>query len=266
MAHLTWDVSPVLFSIGTFSVRWYGALFATGFYIALQVMNSIARRDRLQPREFDSILMYVIAGTVLGARLGHVFFYEPDVFLQDPVRILKVWEGGLASHGGTLGVMLAVLLWKRRHYEGSFLSLLDYLAVPSAFVAGMIRLGNLFNSEILGRPSEVPWAIIFKRVDEVPRHPAMLYEAFCYFGLFVFLLRQVRAGVHRRMGEGYLLGVFFTGLFGARFVIEFLKEYQVPSEAALPLDLGQLLSVPFVASGLFLWWRATRRTNPAPKR
>ncbi|NDF15679.1 prolipoprotein diacylglyceryl transferase, partial [bacterium] len=105
MGHLVWDVSPVLFGIGSFSIRWYGALFALAFYIALQVMNSIARREKLEPREFDSILIYVILGTVIGARLGHVFFYEPEVFLQEPVRILKVWEGGLASHGGTLGVI-----------------------------------------------------------------------------------------------------------------------------------------------------------------
>jgi phosphatidylglycerol:prolipoprotein diacylglycerol transferase len=266
VAHLTWDVSPVLLSAGPVSIRWYGALFALGFYIGLQVMNGIARREKLQPREFDSILLYVILGTVIGARLGHVFLYEPEVFLQEPVRILKVWEGGLASHGGTVGVILAVLLWKRRYYPGSFLSLLDRLAVPSAWVAGMIRLGNLFNSEILGRPSDVPWAMVFRRVDELPRHPAMLYEAFCYFALFALLMGMIRRGSYRDKGDGYLLGVFFTGLFGARFMIEFVKELQVSSEAALPLDLGQLLSVPFIAAGVFLMVRALRRAKTAPKR
>jgi phosphatidylglycerol:prolipoprotein diacylglycerol transferase len=266
MGHLVWDVSPVLFGIGSFSIRWYGALFALAFYIALQVMNSIARREKLEPREFDSILIYVILGTVIGARLGHVFFYEPEVFLQEPVRILKVWEGGLASHGGTLGVIFAVFFWKRRYYRGSYLSLLDYMAVPSAFVAGMIRLGNLFNSEILGRPTDVPWAIVFKRVDDLPRHPAMLYEALSYFLLFMLLLRLVKKGKHHGRRDGFLLGVFFTWLFGARFLIEFLKELQVSTEAALPLDLGQLLSIPFFATGLFLLLRARRSEKTPPKR
>lgn len=254
--HWNWNASPELLRIGSFAVRWYGALFAAGFYVGLKIMNSIAVREKLEPREFDSILMYVILGTVIGARLGHVFFYEPEVFFSDPVRILMVWEGGLASHGGTLGVILAVLLWKKRFFPGSFLTLLDFMAVPSAFVAGMIRLGNFFNSEIVGKPSDAPWAIVFGRVDDLPRHPAMLYESFCYFSLFAVLYALVRKGFHRRFGHGFLLGVFFTVLFGCRFGIEFLKELQVSKEAGLPLDFGQLLSVPFILAGLVLVFRS----------
>jgi prolipoprotein diacylglyceryl transferase len=226
--------------------------------MGLRILNWIAKRENLVPSEFDSMLTSVILGTVIGARLGHVFFYEPDIFLADPIRILKVWEGGLASHGGTLGVAIAVFLWKRKHYPGSFLSLLDWLSVPSAMVAGMIRLGNFFNSEILGRPSDVPWAIVFKRVDDLPRHPAMLYEAISYFLLFAVMMVMLRKRIHRRFGEGFLLGVFFCVLFGARFLIEFLKEVQVPSESELPLDFGQLLSLPFVLVGGVLLFRSFR--------
>jgi len=266
MSHYwTWDGSPELLRIGAFSIRWYGAFFALGFYLGLRVLNRLAKMDRLEPPQFDSMLTPVIAGTVIGARLGHVFFYEPSVFLEDPIRILKVWEGGLASHGGTLGVALAVYLWKRKHYAGTLLSLLDRLAVPSAMVAGMIRLGNFFNSEILGRASDLPWAIVFKRVDEVPRHPAMLYEALSYFGIFAVLMGVVNRGVHRRFGDGFLLGIFFMSLFTARFLIEFCKEIQVPSEAGLPLDLGQILSLPFVIMGGFLVVRSVRKRSGVSK-
>ena len=256
--HFIWNGSPELFQIGSFSIRWYGALFALGFYLGLQFLNKIARMEKLKPPVLDSILIYVIVGTVVGARFAHVLFYEPTMFLADPLRILRVWEGGLASHGGTLGVILAVFLWKKRHFSGSFLLLLDYLSVPGAFSGGMIRIANFFNSEIIGKPSELPWAIVFKRVDDLPRHPAMLYEALAYFTLFGITFTWVKKKVHRRFGEGFLLGVFFCAIYGARFLIEFLKEYQVPEEAALPLDLGQLLSVPFLMVGVVLIVRAVR--------
>jgi phosphatidylglycerol:prolipoprotein diacylglycerol transferase len=254
--HLVWNGSPEIFNLGFFSLRWYGALFALGFFIGLRILNRISRRDGLVPEGFDSMLSYVILGTVAGARLGHVFIYEPSVFLSDPLRILKVWEGGLASHGGVLGVILAVYLWKRRHFKGPVLTLLDYLSVPSTMVGGFIRLGNFFNSEILGRPTDVAWAVVFKRVDELPRHAAMLYESFCYFAIFAFMMWLLRRGVHRRYGNGFMTGVFFVAVFSARFLIEFVKEVQIASEASLPLDLGQILSVPFIGTGLFLLWRS----------
>jgi len=257
--HLVWNVSPEIFQIGSFSLRWYGVLFATGFYIGLQIINSIARREKLQPPVFDSLLIYSIVGTVAGARLGHVIFYEPQAFLSDPLRVFRVWEGGLASHGGVIGVIAGIAFWGRRHFRGSVLLLLDYMSVPSEFVGGMIRIANFFNSEILGKPAEKPWAIVFKRVDELPRHPAMLYEAFAYFTIFAVGMTLLRRKVHKRFGEGFLTGYFFVAVFSARFLIEFVKELQVPEEAALPLDLGQLLSIPFVLLGIGLIVRAVRR-------
>jgi prolipoprotein diacylglyceryl transferase len=255
-SHFIWSASPELFSANGFTIRWYGFLFAIGFYLGLKVLNGIARQEKLEPSEMDGMLIYIILGTVIGARLGHVFFYEPDLFLADPIRIFKVWEGGLASHGGTLGVITGVLLWKRKYYRGSLLSLLDFVAVPGALVSGLIRVGNFFNSEILGKPSDLPWAIVFKRVDETPRHPAMLYESFCYFSIFALLYGLTRKKIHRRFNEGFLLGLFFILIYGSRILIEFFKEPQVASEAGLPFDLGQILSVPFVAAGGFLLIRS----------
>ena len=257
--HIVWSGSPEIFNLGFFSVRWYGALFALAFFLGLRILNWITSRDGIVPAGFDSMLSYVILGTVIGARLGHVFFYEPGIFLSDPVRILKVWEGGLASHGGVLGVIVSVSLWKRKHFDGSVLTLLDYLSVPSTMVGGMIRLGNFFNSEILGRPSDVPWAMVFKRVDDMPRHPAMLYESFSYFSIFFLMMWMLKKGVHRRFGNGFLTGMFFVSVFTARFLIEFVKEVQIPAESDLPIDLGQILSLPFIFLGLFLMARARKK-------
>jgi prolipoprotein diacylglyceryl transferase len=254
--HIVWNGSPEIFNLGFFSVRWYGALFALAFFIGLRILNRITSREGLVPSGFDSMLSYVILGTVIGARLGHVFFYEPGIFLSDPIRILKVWEGGLACHGGVLGVIVAVYLWKRKNFDGPVLRLLDFLCVPSTMVGGMIRLGNFFNSEILGRPSEAPWAIVFKRVDDLPRHPAMLYESFSYFFIFAFMMWILRKGFHRRYGNGFLTGIFFVTVFVARFLIEFVKELQIPSESSLPIDLGQILSLPFIALGVGLLARS----------
>lgn len=256
MQHLIWNGSPEIFNLGFFSVRWYGALFALGFFWGLRILNRITKRDGIVPAGFDSMLSYVILGTVIGARLGHVLFYEPSVFLAEPSRIVRVWEGGLASHGGVLGVILSVYLWKRKHFSGTTLKLLDYLSVPSTMVGGMIRLGNFFNSEILGRPTDVPWAIVFKRVDDLPRHPAMLYESGCYFMIFGIMMWILKTGIHRKFKEGFLTGVFFILVFLCRFLIEFLKEFQIASEAALPLDLGQILSLPFVMLGVVLLLRS----------
>ncbi|MDR3606046.1 MAG: prolipoprotein diacylglyceryl transferase [Oligoflexia bacterium] len=253
-----WNGSPDLISIGPITIRWYGLLFALGFYFGMKIMAWEARTEKLKIGSLDSLLIYMVIGTIAGARLGHTLIYEPEIYLADPIRIFKVWEGGLASHGGSVGVMLGVWLWKRKHFEGSLLELLDYLCMPAALTAGFIRIGNFFNSEIIGRPTSVPWAVIFKRVDHLPRHPSMLYESFAYFvtlGTIFFIFKKK----WHRGRPGLILGVFFIMVFGARFFIEFLKELQVASEARLPMDLGQLLSVPFVVAGIVLVVLAARR-------
>ncbi len=254
---MIWNGSPDIFSLGPITIRWYGLLFALGFYFGMKLVAWVDRRENLKIGSLDSLLIYMVVGTIVGARLGHTLIYEPEIYLADPIRILKVWEGGLASHGGTVGVIIGVWLWKRKHFKGSLLVLIDYLCLPSALTACLIRIGNFFNSEIIGRPTTVPWAVVFKRVDNLPRHPSMLYESFAYLITLLMLLFIVKKKWQRGR-PGLMLGVFFIMSFGTRFFIEFLKEYQVASEANYPLDLGQLLSIPFVLIGIFLITRAIR--------
>jgi prolipoprotein diacylglyceryl transferase len=259
-----WNVSPELISLGPIQIRWYGLLFATGFLAGYRLMFRICDHEHLPTEHLDSLLIYMMVGTVVGARLGHTLIYEPNIYLRDPIRILKVWEGGLASHGGAVGVMLGTWLWKRKYFKGSLplLRLYDYLCVPTALVCVMIRVGNFFNSEIIGRPSDVPWAVVFERVDQLPRHPAQLYEALVYLITFMVLMWTLFSGRYKKR-DGLLLGIFFFIIFVGRFLIEFLKEFQVGYEAKLPLDLGQLLSIPFVICGAWLIIRALRMP-PAP--
>ena len=256
-----WDVSPEIFSFGPITIRWYGLLFAAGFMAGFYMMQGIYRRERYDPRHLDTLLLYMVLGTLVGARLGHCLFYEPDVYLRDPLRILKVWEGGLASHGGTVGAVASVWLFTRKYGGGPpFLALVDLLAVPTALASALIRVGNFFNSEILGTPSKVPWAVRFVRVDDIPRHPAQLYEALSYLALFLVLLLLYGKRLHRGR-PGIFIGLLLVWVYSARFLIEFVKEPQVAFETNLAVDLGQLLSVPFVLVGFYLMvrgWQAQK--------
>lgn len=249
-----WDVDPEIFRIGPLAPRWYGLLFALGFVFGYWIMERIYRHEGRSEESLSSLFLYVFLGTLIGARLGHVLFYQPDYYLRRPWEILMIWQGGLASHGGFSGVLIAIYLHLRKTREMSFLELADRLTIPSMLTAALIRVGNFFNSEILGAPSSVPWAVVFARVDNVPRHPAMLYEALAYAAIFVWLyLAYWRTGIARVPGR--MLGATFVTAFGARFLIEFLKEAQAPFEQALPLNMGQLLSLPFIAIGVWLFVR-----------
>jgi prolipoprotein diacylglyceryl transferase len=254
-----WNVDPVLLHIGPFQLRWYGLLFAAGIIAAYRAGLRSFERAGGSREEASRLLGYVVAGTVIGARLGHCLLYEPGYYLRHPLEILAFWRGGLASHGGALGIVLAVWLFARRTGRPT-LWLLDRVAVVAPIAAACIRVGNFFNSEIVGRPSTVPWAVVFARLDSVPRHPAMLYEAAAYLGIFAVMWRlDRRNGLRER--PGMLLGIVLVLVFGCRFAIEFLKEPQEPFEAAWPLDLGQLLSVPALLIGLWLLATAYRRTR-----
>jgi prolipoprotein diacylglyceryl transferase len=255
MPRLVWDVAPDIFRIGPFQLRWYGLFFALGFLIGYELMTQIYRREGRSLAALSNLAMYVFFGTIIGARLGHVLFYQPDYFLKHPWEIPMIWEGGLASHGGFAGVIVALYFYVRKYHDMSFLELADRLVVPCLLAASLIRVGNFFNSEILGTPSNLPWAIVFARVDDIPRHPAMLYEAAAYFLAFCALyLAYWKTKIVDYPGR--MLGWALVVCFSGRFIIEFLKEDQVPFEANLPLDMGQLLSIPFIAAGVYIIYHA----------
>jgi prolipoprotein diacylglyceryl transferase len=254
-AYIHWNVDPTLFRLGPLAPRWYGLLFASGFLIGFYIMRGVFMREGKPERDLDALLLYLLGGTVIGARLGHILFYAPTYYFQNPLEIPQIWEGGLASHGGLIGVPLAVWLYARSRDEQPFLWLLDRLSVPIALTGAFIRLGNLFNSEILGVRTDVAWAFVFERVDDVPRHPAQLYESIAYFGIFLAL----RALYKRRgpdLPQGLLTGWFLVGVFGIRSIIELVKVRQAHFPLDVPLSMGQLLSLPVIAVGAWLLVRA----------
>jgi phosphatidylglycerol---prolipoprotein diacylglyceryl transferase len=250
---ITWDVHPNLFEIGPITVRWYGLLFASAFLVGHYIMQNILKKEN-QPKEWmDSLLIYMMVGTVLGARLGHVFFYQWDYYSQNLGEILQVWKGGLASHGAAIGIILSLALWSYKVSKKPLLWILDRIVITVALAAVFIRFGNLMNHEIIGDVTNVPWAFIFTQAGyEVlePRHPTQLYEAFSYlliFGLLIYLYYKQKAGEK----AGLMFGLFLILLFSARFFIEFVKEVQVEKEIEMTLNMGQQLSIPLVLVGLF---------------
>lgn len=267
MAYIYWDVRPEIVQFGPFMLRWYGLIFALLFAIGYVIVRWQYRLEHKDQQSLDSALVYMILGSIIGARLGHCFFYDPAYYLQHPVEILQIWKGGLASHGGALGILVSLYLYSRRHPDQPYVWLLDRVVVPTALGGCLIRIGNLFNSEILGTPTHVPWAFIFAREDSVPRHPAQLYESAAYAIVFVVLLLIYRR-LKERTPRGLLLGLFFVLVFTFRFLIEFVKQRQASYEQNLPLSVGQFLSIPFVLFGAFLVWRALKAGPPkaAPAR
>jgi prolipoprotein diacylglyceryl transferase len=261
LAAISWNMDPELVRLGPLRVRFYGVLFALGFVIGYRIMISIFRREDRPVRDLDQMLIYMILGTIIGARLGHCFFYEPSYYLSHPFEIVKFWQGGLASHGGLIGIVTSLWLYTRRHPDQPPLWLFDRVAIPTALGGTCIRLGNFFNSEIVGDPSDLPWAVIFRRVDDVPRHPAQLYESVSYLVIFVVLYTVYRKSrpVPR---PGLLLGLFFTCMFSARFLVEFVKMRQAAYSQDLPLSVGQMLSLPLILAGVALLVRAARSPKP----
>ena len=249
MEHFVWDVNPVLFEFGSLRIFWYGLLFATPILLGTQLMKWIFAREGKKADLVDSGFTYAFIGIVVGARLGHCLFYDPSYYLANPMKIFAVWEGGLASHGGGLGVIIALYLFVKK-YKLNFLWLLDRMTIPTIIFAFFVRMGNLMNSEILGRATDVPWAIVFARVDNVPRHPAQLYEAISYF--FIFLLLFSVYKFSKNLKQGFLFGVFLTLVFTARLLIEFVKERQASYGSDFFLNTGQMLSLPFLIIGLGL--------------
>jgi phosphatidylglycerol:prolipoprotein diacylglycerol transferase len=252
-SHFVWDVDQVIFHIaGPFGLRWYSLLFLTGILLGNHFFISMIKKEGRSVEWADSLLYYIVFGTVIGARLGHVLFYGVESYLRDPIRILKVWEGGLASHGGYTGVIIAIYLFCRKNRgKFNFLWLTDRLTIVSIMAGGFIRLGNFFNSEIIGRVTDVPWAVVFSKVDSHPRHPSQLYESLGYFTVSIILYIVYRL-YGRKPLEGRILGIgCFLG-FTFRFFIEGLKENQEAFESMMVYNMGQLLSIPFILGGAFL--------------
>ena len=255
-----WNVSPVLVQFGPLAIRWYGLCFAGAFIVGFWIAERMYRREGKDPKSLDSLLIYMLIGAVVGARLGHVLFYDPHYYLTHPIHIFKIWEGGLASHGGAAGILIAVYLYTRRAESESYLWLLDRVAIPTALGGCFIRMGNFFNSEIIGTPTSRWWGVVFDRVDPLPRHPVQLFEALAYGLIFVVLLMVYRRR-ESRSREGLLLGLFFLLVFTARFMLEFLKTPQAEYEAGFALSVGQMLSVPFILVGIGLIVRARKKSG-----
>ncbi|NQU55499.1 MAG: prolipoprotein diacylglyceryl transferase [Bacteroidetes bacterium] len=254
-----WNVNPEIFHLGPLSIRWYGLLFAAGFLSGYYVAEKILKSENVDQKWIDSLFFYIIIATIVGARLGHVFFYGWDYYSQNPSEIFKVWHGGLASHGGAFGILIALYIHSKLVTKRSMVWALDRILVPTALVTAFIRFGNLMNSEIYGFETSLPWGIIFERNGEVvAKHPTQLYEALAYlltFGILMFLYWRTNS----KNKPGLLLGTFFVLMFSSRFLIEFIKENQEAFESEMALNMGQWLSVPFILFGVFLVVRAIQK-------
>ena len=269
---ITWTFNPELIS-SPVTVRWYGLMFAIGFLVGYEIVWRMFRHEGAPEKWGGSLFVYVVVATFFGARFGHVFFYAWDYYSQHLGDILKVWEGGLASHGGAIGIVIAILLYSKYVTKKNPLWTFDRLVVPVPFVGALIRMGNLFNHEIYGGPTDLPWGFSFidnigawmhgaQPIMTVPCHPTQIYEALCYLALFVVLMLMYwKWNAQRR--QGLIFGVFFTVLFSARFLIEYVKNVQEPWEVgmieSIGMNMGQLLSVPFVIVGVILIVRALSR-------
>lgn len=262
---ITWSVEPMIFpSLGF--LRWYGVCWALGLLLSYQVVSTIFKQEGVSLKELDQLVLYLLVGVLVGARLGHILFYDPLYYYQHPGEILPfriqptfqfTGLAGLASHGGTLGVILALFLYCRK-YKKRFLWIADRVAIAGCLLGSFIRVGNLLNSEILGKETTMGWAFVFTRVDNIPRHPTQLYEAFGYLFIFVLLLFLWKKRTVTMNGS--LFGLSLMWVFGLRFIVEFFKMDQVPFEASLPLNMGQVLSIPLVLTGLIMW--ASRLSKP----
>ena len=288
LAYITWNASPDIANIGPLTLRWYGLLFALGFLIGLFIVRRMFIAEKAPEAWLDKCFLYVVGGAVLGARLGHVFFYDWPYYSKHPGEILKIWEGGLASHGGAIGIILAMWIFSRTVSKKSILWILDKIVVPTALAGGFIRLGNLMNSEIVGKPTDSSLGFLFKNAAKdtwvqctecaelvsncvktgvfdlgaemcmVPRHPVQLYESLSYFAIFGILFYTYwRTGKRHKLG--YHFGLFLVLIWGVRFVWEYFKMSQGGFESAFGnvLSTGQLLSIPFVLVGLYFMFRPT---------
>lgn len=264
-----WNTDPALIHIGHYALRWYSVLFVSGFIIGWYMFRWFLRREKISEAVLDPLLYTLLIATIVGARLGHCFFYQPEYYLgswKGFMEIFMPWKGGLASHGGAIALLLAMWWYSNKYGKKNgfdFLWIMDRLCITVAFAGCLIRLGNLFNSEIYGDVTSLPWGFIFERNGEtLPKHPTQLYEALSYLILgliLVWIYKNKLDKVHR----GFFFGFFLVGCFGMRFIIEFIKEPQVSFEETMTLDMGQILSIPFIIAGIILMIYSHTKKIPA---
>ena len=281
LLYIVWDPDLVAFRLGFIAVRWYGLMWIIGFILGYFLVRRLYKEQKIKDELFDPLFIYCFFGILIGARLGHCIFYQPEDFLTSwqgivemllPIRLGNdgSWLGqtfgfhvigyaGLASHGGTLGLMIALWLYVRKT-KLSIWTVLDNIAIATGSMACCIRLGNLMNSEIIGKITDVPWAFIFERVDMMPRHPGQLYEAIAYAILFA-IMWYLHKRMPEKIGTGWYFGFCLTYIFTFRFFIEYTKEIQEAFEASLPLDMGQILSIPFIILGVYCMLKAKKQVS-----
>lgn len=263
LSYILWNPDDTALRIGSFAMHWYSLCWLIGLVLAYLIVRRLYKEQKIKDELFDPLFLYCFIGILVGARLGHCLFYQPDVYLSSWKHFVEMflpieftgnsdWHftgyRGLASHGGTFGLMIALWLYVRRT-KLNIWRVLDNIAIATPATAFFIRIGNLMNSEIIGRPTDVPWAFIFEQVDMLPRHPGQLYEALAY-AVLMFIGWRLYRSHPQRVGTGFFFGLCLTYIFTARFLIEFTKEIQEPFEAALPINMGQILSLPFIAIGI----------------
>jgi phosphatidylglycerol:prolipoprotein diacylglycerol transferase len=263
LLYILWNPDEVMFHLGHFGVRWYSMCWLIGLLLGYLLMKKIYKDEKIPDEKFDPLFIYIFVSVLIGARLGHCLFYQPDYFLSSGKHFIEMllpihfldngsWKftgyEGLASHGGVIGMIIAIFIYSYRNKVGVW-TVLDNMGVCSCVTATFIRLGNLMNSEIIGKVTDVPWAFIFEKVDQYPRHPGQLYEAISYAIFFVIIYALYKKHPEK-VGTGFFVGLCLTLVFTARFLIEFTKDIQEPFEAGLPLDMGQILSIPLIIIGI----------------
>lgn len=286
LSYIIWNPDLIALHIGPLAIRWYALCWLTGFVAVYLIVQKLYKQQNMPDEKFEPLFLYSFVGIILGARLGHCIFYQPDYFLASakgvfemfiPVKLLATgvtdslasgnWKfigyEGLASHGGTLGLMIAIVTYSKRN-KVPVLFTIDCVAIATPVMATLIRIGNLMNSEIIGKPTDLPWAFVFQRVDMLPRHPGQLYEAMAYALLAVIMYRLYRT--HRKttktdthIGTGFYFGLCLTYIFTFRFFIELTKENQELFEDTMTLNMGQLLSIPFVIIGIIFMLKARKK-------
>jgi prolipoprotein diacylglyceryl transferase len=269
--YIVWDLRPQIVQFNSFEIRYYSLLFGLGFIFGYYILERMFKREGIPVELLDKLTIYVILATIIGARLGHCIFYEPETYLRHPIKMILPFEGtpgvdfkftgfqGLASHGGAIGLLIGLYLFARKT-KVPYIWILDRIAIVTALAATCIRVGNFFNSEINGIPTTLPWGVKFMRVSDdfdkaageiLAKHPAQLYEALAYLIIF-FMLIYFYNKKYDKLKPGFFIGWFLVLVFAARFFIEFIKDIQVDFEAGMALNMGQILSIPFVLLGIYL--------------